>query len=119
MDWSITGTYEDANHHPVAVLNGDNSRQVLTLTASAGSSLKLSAAGSSDPDGDELIYSWSFYEEPSSYDGSVSIQNSSSANAILKIPEDAGDKTIHVILEVHDKGTPSLYAYRRLILNIQ
>jgi len=119
MDWSITGNYEDANHHPVAVLNSDKSRQVLEMTATAGSSVELNAAGSSDPDGNSLTYSWTFYNEPSSYDGSVTLQNSSTSSAKVEIPTDASGKTIHIILEIHDDGTPNLYAYRRLIINIK
>ncbi|MEQ8531266.1 MAG: DUF1593 domain-containing protein, partial [Imperialibacter sp.] len=39
MDWSITSKYEEANHHPTAVLNGDKTRQVLKMTATAGSTI--------------------------------------------------------------------------------
>jgi len=119
MDWSITNKYEDANHQPITVLNGDKTRQVLNLTTTAGSIIELSADGSFDPDGDSLIYSWSFYEEPSSYVGTVTIQNSSSSTAKLEIPKDADGKTIHIILEIHDNGSPNLYAYRRMIVNVQ
>jgi hypothetical protein len=119
MDWSITSDYKDANHHPVAVLNGDDSRQVLEMTASAGSTVKLSADGSSDPDDNSLTCSWSFYDEPSSYDGPVTIKNSSPRNAELIIPEDAAGKNLHIILEIHDDGSPSLYAYRRIIVHVQ
>ena len=119
MDWSVTSKYKDANHHPVAVLNGDTSRQVIKITASPGSKLNLSADGSSDPDGDSLNYSWKFYNEPSSDDGNVSIQNKSTDSAVVEIPSDAGGKTIHIILEVHDDGSPNLYAYRRTIIEVQ
>ncbi|MDT0645816.1 DUF1593 domain-containing protein [Zunongwangia sp. F260] len=118
MDWSITGDYSDANHHPVAVLNGDETRQIMKIKAAPGSTVALSAAGSSDPDGNTISYSWSFYDEPSSYDEPVKIQNSSSVSATVEIPEDAGNKTIHVILEVHDDGEPNLYAYRRVIISV-
>jgi putative transposon-encoded protein len=119
MIWSITNKYDDANHHPVAVLNGDKTRQVLNMTTVPGAVIELSAAGSSDPDGDSLIYSWSFYEEPSSYKGSVTIQNNSSPTAKVEIPKDAAGKNIHIILEIHDNGTPNLYAYRRMIVKVQ
>ena len=119
MDWSMTRNYADANHHPIAVLNGDHSRRVLEMTAAAGSGLELSASGSRDPDDHSLAYTWSFYDEPSSYDGPVTIQRSSSSSATLEIPEDASDKTIHIVLEVRDNGTPMLYAYRRVIVNVQ
>lgn len=119
MDWSITSEFQKANHHPVAVLNGDQSRKVLEVNAEAGSSLELNAKGSTDPDGHSLSYSWSFYDEPSSYDGSVTIQNGTSPVATLEVPQQAADKTIHIILEIHDDGEPNLYAYRRLIVNVQ
>ena len=60
MDWSVTSRYSDANHHPIAVVNGDTSKRVLEVSASPGSSVALSANGSSDPDDDSLAYSWSF-----------------------------------------------------------
>lgn len=118
MDWSITNKYEDANHHPIAVLNGDKTRQVLKMTPTEGSVVELSADGSADPDGDSLIYSWSFYEEPGSYAGTVTIQNSSASRVKVEIPKDASGKTIHIILEIHDNGTPALYAYRRVIFYV-
>jgi hypothetical protein len=118
MDWSITNKYKDANHHPVAVLNGDKTRKVLSVTTTAASIIELSAAGTADPDGDSLSYSWSFYDEPSSYNRSVTINNSSSQTAKVLIPEDANGKNLHIILEIHDDGSPNLYVYRRIIVNV-
>lgn len=117
MDWSITNKYADANHHPIAVVNRDSTRRVLEVSASAGTDLMLNAEGSSDPDQDLLSYSWSFYKDPSSYDGSVKIEGSNSAKATLKIPADATGKSLHIILELHDNGEPNLYAFRRVIVN--
>ncbi|MBL7186924.1 MAG: DUF1593 domain-containing protein [Phycisphaerae bacterium] len=119
MDWTMTSDYSKANHHPVAVVNGDTTRQVLEASASAGSSLTLSAAGSSDPDNNSLTYKWSFYQEPSSYKGPVSIKNRSSASVTVVIPSNASGKNIHMILELHDNGSPNLYAYRRVIINVK
>ncbi len=118
MDWSITENYEDANHHPIAVLNGDKSLNILEVSAKAGAEVVLKANGSSDPDGDGLNYSWSYYAEPSSYVGEVEIQGASAVSATLKVPEDASGTTLHLILEVYDSGEPSLYAYRRLIVSV-
>jgi hypothetical protein len=118
MDWSITSNYSGANHHPIAVVNGDTSRQVLEVSASAGSSADLDAAGSSDPDGNSLSYSWEFYNEPSSYNSSVSIQGSTSSSATVSVPSDAGGKNIHIILTLRDNGSPNIYAYRRVIINV-
>ncbi len=119
MDWSITKNYKDANHHPIAVLNGDKSRKVMEMTAVPGATVTLSANGSSDPDGDKLNYSWTYYDEPSSYDGPVEITNSKSSTANIRIPTDAGGKNIHIILELFDDGEPNLYAYRRMIINVK
>jgi len=41
------------------------------------------------------------------------------ASATLEVPKDAVGKTIHIILEIHDNGAPSLYAYRRMIVKVQ
>ncbi len=119
MDWSVTSNYAGANHHPIAVVNGDTSRQVLEVSAAAGSDVSLSAAGSTDPDEDSLSYSWWFYADPSSFSGSVSIQNGSSASATVQVPSNAGGKNLHIVLELQDSGSPKLTAYRRVIINVQ
>ena len=119
MDWSITSSYADANHHPIAIVNGDTTREVITMDVAAGSTVELSAAGTSDPDGDGLSYDWWFYDEPSSYNGAVTIQGSDSEAASVEVPSGAGGQNLHIILEVVDGGTPELTAYRRVILNVQ
>lgn len=119
MIWSVTTNYAAANHHPIAVVNGDRSRRVLEVTAAPGATVTLDADGSSDPDNNALNYAWSFYKEPSSYGGSVEIENSSSSAATVSVPADASGKSIHVILELRDGGSPNLYAYRRVIINVQ
>lgn len=119
MDWSVTSSYSEANHHPVAVVNGDETRKILHINADAGSAMKLNANGSDDPDGDALSYNWYFYDEPSSYDGTVSVRNSSSSSAEVTVPSDATGKSIHMILEVTDDGEPALTSYRRIIITAE
>jgi hypothetical protein len=118
MDWSITSTYAESNHHPVAIVNGDSTKQVLKITTLSGANIKLNAAGSFDPDGNSLSYRWFYYQDPGTYSKTVSIQNSTSANASVEIPSDAFGKEIHIILELKDSGNPALYAYRRIIVNV-
>ncbi|SFR88357.1 nucleoside hydrolase-like domain-containing protein [Anaeromicropila populeti] len=119
MDWSIKNSYSSANHHPIAVVNNDNTKNVLQMSATAGSKITLSANGSSDPDGNALTYNWFYYNNPSSYQGTVTISNASASTATVTIPSGASGKTIHVILELHDNGSPNLYAYRRVIINVR
>ena len=103
-------------HSPLAVLNGDESREIRTGTAKPGSEVSLSAAGSADPDNDSLSYRWWVYDKPSTWDGPVQIADDDQAIATLHVPPDAVGKTIHVILEVTDNGDPPLTSYRRFVL---
>ena len=48
--------------------------------------------------------------------GPVSLKGDTSDSVTVSVPSDAGDTTIHVILEMHDDGSPNLYAYRRVLL---
>lgn len=119
MDWAIKSNYADANHHPKAVVNGNTTTNVIYMNASAGSGVALTAAGSSDPDNNGLAYTWSYYDEPSSYNGSVTINNNTSVNATVQVPAGASGKNIHIILTLRDNGSPNLYAYRRVVINVQ
>ncbi|MFA9389714.1 MAG: nucleoside hydrolase-like domain-containing protein [Prolixibacteraceae bacterium] len=118
MLWTVTSNYADANHHPIAVVNGDETKQVLVVSAQPGSTVNLSAEGSSDPDGHKLSYKWFYYKDPGTYSGTITVQNSTTAKPTLNIPTNAGGKEIHVILELHDSGSPNLYAYRRVIIHV-
>lgn len=116
MIWSQEKNFKSANHHPVAVLNGNTDRKPVYLFAKSGEIITLSASNSYDPDNDELDYVWSVYEEPSSYSGKVIIENSNSESCKIILPETIGKDGIHVILEVTDNGYPKLMSYRRIII---
>jgi hypothetical protein len=62
MDWTIKGPRE-ANHNPRVTVNGFTGTSPLTLDAQVGLPVTLDAAGSSDPDGDTLSFTWFFYAE--------------------------------------------------------
>jgi hypothetical protein len=112
MDWNIK-PYNQANHPPVAVFQGD-----LRQNVAPGTNVSLSAAGSTDPDGNGLSYRWFFYDEPSSYDGSLNINNANSQQASFTVPNAQTGKTIHIILVVTDNGDPALSRYQRVIFTI-
>jgi len=115
--WCVKGV-KDANHAPKAVLNGDRTLAVLHLTAKPGE-VKLSAAGSIDPDGEKLNYRWFVYPEAGTYGKPASVADSDRESASLAVPADAVGKTIHVILEVTDSGSPPLTRYRRAVVTVR
>ncbi|MGH9163717.1 MAG: nucleoside hydrolase-like domain-containing protein [Vicinamibacteraceae bacterium] len=124
MDWTIK-PYADANHPPVPKLaHGD------ALTAKPGERVRLSAEGSSDPDGDALSYEWFYYQEPgtlaasSARDGQpVPIQGFDQPKASFTVPTQRvmppGTGTMHIILAVRDHGTPRLTRYERVIVTVE
>ncbi len=106
----------EVNHVPVAVLNGDETLQVVRESAQPGERIRLDAADSHDAERDELSCHWWVYQEAGTYASRVSIRGSDQPQAELRFPEDGGGASIHVVLEVTDDGDPPLTAYRRLIV---
>ncbi len=153
MDWTIKDVRE-ANHNPEVMVNGQAGKAPIRIDATVDTPLTLDAAGTRDPDGHGLKYTWFFYAEagtgipgqpvvtqrrpaaaaaaaaaaqgqggiPSAPRGGppelplrVTIDNGNSARVTVT-PRVAG--VAHIILAVEDDGTPSLTAYRRVILTI-
>lgn len=117
MDWCVK-PYGGANHPPVAGFRGEASRKIVQLEAATGEQIVLDSAGSKDPDGHDLAFRWYVYREAGTYRGKTTIDNAEMSKAALRVPKDAGGKTIHVILEVTDRGSPSLTAYRRIVVSV-
>lgn len=117
LDWCVKAPAE-ANHPPLTALDGSVGRDVIRRSAKAGEQVRLSAAGSSDPDGNALAYRWWVYPEAGNYNGAAPIENPSSSEAWLTVPSASRNHQIHVILEVTDNGVPPLTAYRRVILDV-
>ena len=115
LEWCVK-PFKDANHAPVAVVNRDSTRKIVMLDAAAGSSVKLNADGSADPDGQALTYEWTVYPEAGTYQGKVVLDKAGDRQATLQVPADAGGKTIHLILAVRDAGTPPLTSWRRVVV---
>jgi hypothetical protein len=117
MAWCVKPA-RGANHPPLAVLNGDKGIGVVESQARPGEVVKLTAAGSSDPDGDRLSFHWWVYPEAGTYARDVSLSDATSEATALMIPEDAVGKTVHVVLEVTDGGVPTLTRYRRAVIRV-
>lgn len=119
MDWCVARNFKDANHNPVAVLNGNTTKEVLQISAKAGQTIQLSAAGSKDPDQHRLEHSWHIYREAGTFAGEAKLSASTGEATSLRAPEVKKPETIHVILEVRDDGEPALWAYRRAVIQVQ
>jgi hypothetical protein len=109
---------DDANHNPIAVLNGDTTKDVLEIEAKPGETVTLSAEGSGDPDGDSVNTSWFVYPEAGSHGGDVSLSGTIGATTRMVAPSQEKPETVHVILQVEDQGDPHLFAYRRVIVTV-
>ena len=118
MDWCVAD-YGHANHHPVAAVDGDTTRTIVRMAVAAGEAVELDAAGSTDPDGDELLPRWTVYPEAGTYTGDVPVEGVGSPGAVVRVPADAGGRQIHVILEVTDKSPIApLTSYRRIVMDV-
>jgi len=129
MQWSVTPRYKDANHPPELVLNGQRGERPVEIAACPGQPVKLSAAGTKDPDGQPPTYRWWRYGEASGalYTPTTTLSGESESERIftapaweqpfkIELPRD-GYK-FHVILEVSDNGSPSLTRYRRAVVTV-
>jgi hypothetical protein len=115
MDWCVQ-PYNEANHPPVPRLG-----HAETLTVQSGEQFRLSAAGTTDPDGDSMSFLWQHYPEAGTYPVNVSF--APYASNMYEIPSVTAPtvttpQTIHFILKVTDKGTPALTRYKRVIVQV-
>jgi hypothetical protein len=62
LDWSIKGVAE-ANHNPIVVVNGRAGTEPVEIEAKVGERVTLDAAGTKDPDGNALRFTWVYYPE--------------------------------------------------------
>ncbi len=120
MDWCIK-PYDEANHPPLAAVNGDHSDEIMKLTARPGETLTFTAQGSTDPDSDPLQYQWRIYSQAGNrpYGKALTIENSDREEIKLTAPQDATGKELHLILEVRDQNSiVTLRDYRRVIIDV-
>ncbi|PSL01719.1 DUF1593 domain-containing protein [Cecembia rubra] len=116
MDWNIAERYKDANHNPILVLNGNEGKAFGKGKVKAGDYVRLSSKGTYDPDGDQLRYKWWVYREAGNFNGKLEFHNPFGEELVFQMPQLGSGQELHIILEVEDSGTPSLFSYRRIIL---
>ncbi len=118
MAWCVADDFRKANHNPRPVLNGDRSTGVVLIPARAGSTVELSAAGTdAGDDGQQVGVTWWIYHEAGTLEGARLTQTSGPATGVV-LPSGGRPGTLHVILQAEDDGTPHLFAYRRVILEV-
>ncbi len=117
MDWCVI-PFEDANHNPLAVVMGDDSKQILHVDAAEGDTLHFSALNSYDLDGGKLEFTWWTYPEAGSNLQCPSLEGYTTPEVSFIVPYGEAGADLHLICEVTDNGTPSLTGYRRIVIRI-
>ena len=116
MDWA---KYGKGNRNPIVIVNGKKGLEAIPVNTKAGSTIKLNASKTYDPDGDQLTYKWWYMPEAGNYNGKIEIRNADKSISEVSVPTDAKSKTIHIICEVTDNGEHNLKGYRRIIINVK
>ncbi|MFC5626119.1 DUF1593 domain-containing protein [Algoriphagus winogradskyi] len=116
MDWANEGR---GNRNPIVVINKNPGIGILKVKAKKRQNVILDASKSYDLEEDELSYKWWIIPEAGTYRGEVVIPNNDSDSIKFTLPPDSSGKTIHVICEVTDNGSPNLTSYRRIIIEVK
>lgn len=116
MEWAASGI---GNRNPELVINGIGGLAPIEIKVAPGDIVKLDISGSSDPDGDSVVYKWWLMPEAGSSLPEECLEFSASGNAEIKIPEDSNAGDIHIICECTDSGTIPLTSYRRIIIQVR
>lgn len=118
LNWCVATDYTNANHNPIAVLNGDRTKNILMFSATNGATIALSAEGTGDPDGNSVRATWWIYPEAGNISGAM-LTATEGLKTEVNLPENKKTGKIHVILQVEDDGDPHLFAYRRAIIEVR
>jgi hypothetical protein len=117
MNWCVAENFTNANHNPIAVLNGDRTKNILTISATNGATIALNAEGTSDPDGNSVRATWWIYPEAGNISGAM-LSATNGLQTQVQLPQIKKPGKLHVILQVQDDGEPPLTAYRRAIIEV-
>ena len=112
--WAEKG---QGNRNPIVIVNGTEGTRSVELTACPGGAITLNASRSSDPDGDNISFKWWIQRDAGNCPDGITVDGKGST-ATITIPQDVSHAEIHVVCEVEDDGTPSLNAYRRVIVKL-
>ena len=119
MNWCVAESRNQANHNPVAIVNGEDGKGMVEIRATPGTQVLLSAEGSNDPDDDTITYLWWQYVEAGTSSKPLSLEGPDRPKTCFTVPDEQPGKTFHIILQLQDNGEPNLFAYRRVIVTVQ
>lgn len=112
LDWCVR-PYAEANHPPHVRIAGDREREV-----KPGDVVNLDAAGSTDPDGDGLDFSWSVYPATPAMSRRVVIKGKDTKNPRIAFAPELAGRSVPILLSVTDRGEPRLTRYGRILLKV-
>jgi hypothetical protein len=114
MDWCVN-PFSGANHAPLVKVSPS-----LNRTVKSGSTVKVDASQSFDPDGNSLSLQPIFYLEPGTFRGDVpQIKIVNKLVMKFRAPQVTQTTTLHLLVILKDNGTPSLTGYRRVVFTIE
>ncbi|KAK8071375.1 cellulose-binding protein [Apiospora hydei] len=118
IEWAASGT---GNRNPAVVVNGDSAYHVVIVEAVPGANVTVSAADTTDPDGDALSYAWSQDTGVlgAGWTETLTLNGAATEDVSFVVPEGAGGKNIHLMLRVVDNGVPALATWRRVIVRVK
>jgi len=119
VKWGATSDFSNVNHPPEIVINGSSSKEVIVLRVTPGMQVKLDATQTFDPDNDKIEFQLFEYYDAGDCPVEINFVANSKGNINLIIPSGTKGTTAHVILKVTDSGEPSLWSYKRIVLQIQ
>jgi hypothetical protein len=129
IGWTLTPEFARANHPPEVVVNGVGGRSPVSISSCENRTVSLTAEGTRDPDGNELVYHWWQYREATGgvnpQELAISGEGSKEAKVVVPVTRKPApnvatpsEVTYHIVLSVTDDGVPPLTRYRRVLLNV-
>lgn len=119
IDWTLADAFEKANHNPVVMLNETDGFEPVVITAKPGDTIRVSAKGTNDPDGDRIIYHWYQYNSAGVVNPTKDAHIHAPDQQETQITLPNRVSSYHFVLEVKDNREMPLSAYRRLIVNVR